>query len=794
MTVFTKLGNDIFSPVDSAGNPRKVENHDAQVWATEVERLFAAFQAGGGIVFTTKAGADASLNYPANSMAWVIGDPVEANNGIYRKVGASGSGSWVRVGDLPYSFIRATNTGTGTANAIQATTSVPIPIADGGALISLNIVATNTADAPTVSFNGGTPLTITDAAGSPVTAEGLADGMLINGYKVGSTFRVDLGPRGWSPLLRIVTDGARRVVELYDWTGGHGAKPDLTGYLGATGIVSGIAQATDIRGPAGPNGPGTGDMLKSVYDPGSVEGNAFNGFPVEDRTELKALDISFFTAAYLKEPGREGQFIWRTGDYLARISADPQEGVYVKADSIAATAGAWVRQFSGPASINWFGASPSASAAANTATINACLAVSDAVLIPPGTYSINGTLNISRRGQRVVGVGLRSIIRQTANNTDAIVLQNGVSAEVRLEHFMVSGVGATFTTGGVGVRSEYAGNLLFHDITVSSMFRGFYVDTRTFVATSDVYLSRCVAYDCTEVGFEVNNCTGLYLYESSALSCGGTGVRITDGSAVHLRNVLSLLNDAHGLQVRTVNNAASNWHFFDQVECDGNGADGFNLNNTGGLQASNCWSGTNDGTGWSFVSGNKDFMGSNCSSRNNGNHGWGMSGLTGGQLANCSGRDNGRLTAGASGFFFATGATDTILSNCDASDTLASHRQGIGFNIAGSSAGIQINGGKALNNVTAQVANSSSGANNRVRNIRGHRTKASGSGTMPTGGSVPVTHGLAAAPTRVIITPTQDPQVRYFVSSKGAATFTVNCNTAPASGWTFDWEAFVGDE
>lgn len=269
MSLFTKLGFLIAAPVDDAGNLREVVNHDFQVWMTEVERLFAAFTAGGGVVFQSKAQADATLAYAANTMAWVFdSDPTLA--GVYQKLGASGTGSWSRRGDLPYSFIRATNAG-GTADAILATTPVPIPAADGGALISLSITATNTADAPTVTFNGGAPLTITDAAGTPVSAEGLTTGMLINGYKVGTTFRVDMGPRGWSPLLRVVIDGARRVVELYDWTGGHGAKPDVTGYLGATGIVSDIAQATDIRGPAGPNGPGTGDMLKSVYDPQGFE-------------------------------------------------------------------------------------------------------------------------------------------------------------------------------------------------------------------------------------------------------------------------------------------------------------------------------------------------------------------------------------------------------------------------------------------------------------------------------------------------------------------------------------------
>lgn len=73
------------------------------------------------------------------------------------------------------------------------------------------------------------------------------------------------------------------------------------------------------------------------------------------RTALKALDTTTITAAYLKEAGREGQFIWAAGDYAARIASDPNESVYIKANGIAASAGAWVRSVAGPVYATWFG-------------------------------------------------------------------------------------------------------------------------------------------------------------------------------------------------------------------------------------------------------------------------------------------------------------------------------------------------------------------------------------------------------------------------------------------------------
>ncbi|OMQ44919.1 hypothetical protein [Ensifer sp. 1H6] len=187
MSLFTKTANDTFAPHDVAGNARQVENHDAQVWGTEVERLILAFQAGGGIIFPDKATMDATLTYAANQQAWVMGDATVGNNGVYRKVGASGTGSWQRLGDLPYSFIPATDVGAGTPNAIQATTGVPV---NASALIRMNVIEANTASPVTVSFNGGAALTVKTNSGNDVAAGGLVAGMIVLGSISGSTFRL----------------------------------------------------------------------------------------------------------------------------------------------------------------------------------------------------------------------------------------------------------------------------------------------------------------------------------------------------------------------------------------------------------------------------------------------------------------------------------------------------------------------------------------------------------------------------------------------------------------------------
>lgn len=91
---------------------------------------------------------------------------------------------------LPNLLIRATDAGTGTPNAIQATTNLPIPAGNATALIALNILETNTASPVTISLNGGPALTIKTNSGNDVAAGGLASGMVVLGFVTGSTFRV----------------------------------------------------------------------------------------------------------------------------------------------------------------------------------------------------------------------------------------------------------------------------------------------------------------------------------------------------------------------------------------------------------------------------------------------------------------------------------------------------------------------------------------------------------------------------------------------------------------------------
>ncbi len=188
MSIFSKLGALIFAPTDAAGNPRQVINHDAQVWSTEVERIIqVALEGGDLLVYGSLSALNADLDHAAHTGAILIGESI-ADDGLYMKQGASGSGSWVKIGNVPgQGFVKATNAGAGTANAIAATTPVAV---NETQLILLPITAANTASPVTVAFNGGAALTVKTVSGNDVAAGGLPAGSVMLGVVQGGDFRL----------------------------------------------------------------------------------------------------------------------------------------------------------------------------------------------------------------------------------------------------------------------------------------------------------------------------------------------------------------------------------------------------------------------------------------------------------------------------------------------------------------------------------------------------------------------------------------------------------------------------
>jgi len=81
-----------------------------------------------------------------------------------------------------------------------------------------------------------------------------------------------VGPNGWAPILATVADGTRRVQMVSDWTGGAGTKPPVGRYISSTGLTTVLANATDIRGPAGAQGADGAQGLRGPDGSQGIQG------------------------------------------------------------------------------------------------------------------------------------------------------------------------------------------------------------------------------------------------------------------------------------------------------------------------------------------------------------------------------------------------------------------------------------------------------------------------------------------------------------------------------------------
>lgn len=130
----------------------------------------------------------------------------------------------------------------------------------------------------------------------------------------------------------------------------------------------------------------------------SARDTALSAVPDFNPVSLAAMKAGFNSSthisAYLLDPDRGGQFVFRTGDFTAAIAADPAEGIAIKADATPTTTGALFRLYQGAVSVKWFGAKGDGvtdDRAACQAALNYVSAQGGGdVMFPDGDYRVVG--------------------------------------------------------------------------------------------------------------------------------------------------------------------------------------------------------------------------------------------------------------------------------------------------------------------------------------------------------------------------------------------------------------------
>jgi hypothetical protein len=255
----------------------------------------------------------------------------------------------------------------------------------------------------------------------------------------------------------------------------------------ADGKISGDSAATTLVGVeyAGIQGGANVRVPQTLLD--SDLRNAIDApIYVATRTALKALDTTKDTVAILTEAGREGTFIWRSGDYSTQIAADTAEGIYVKADAVASTVGAWVRQgdwFTKGVSPEWFGAAGDNSTD-DSAAFNAMSGLSAVQYVRLGgaTYYLGNTAwTITNKAFTIEGAGINLSRLRWDGSSGGI----SVEQDSHLYRFALQGVsllqsasdsGTALTVDGTGQRASSGTGVISNRTTDRLLIRD--VETR----------------------------------------------------------------------------------------------------------------------------------------------------------------------------------------------------------------------------------------------------------------------------------------------------------------------------
>jgi len=264
---------------------------------------------------------------------------------------------------------------------------------------SFRVLVSNVGDGRAAIYSKNSPASGDWSAPAYVTgptgAASTVPGVVWRGaYAAGTTYAINDGVTFNGSSFRKLTTAAAGTAPSSATPPVNTAAWEVLAAKGSNGTITGVTSFWSDR------------ILNDTTGAAARAGLGVEEFPAT-RTALKALDTAKVTSAYLTETGREGQFIWSNGNYSAQIGADTQEGIYIRATNVAATAGAWVRVLDGDINPRWFGLYPSNAGSANQAALTAAIFAANGrwVTCPPGTYSFAGPVTVDGVAVRLRAYG-----------------------------------------------------------------------------------------------------------------------------------------------------------------------------------------------------------------------------------------------------------------------------------------------------------------------------------------------------------------------------------------------------
>lgn len=266
-------------------------------------------------------------------------------------------------------------------------------------------------------------------------------------------------------------------------------------------------------------------------------------------------------AAYLTLPGREGTFTWNASNLSARVTLDPDRGVYVPPTSdTTGASGAWVRVLEGELWLNWFGFGGATTALNNTLIFNRVIILAQTprmvIRIPPGQFDISV---IGGGGAQNNGIKLVSDTHIKGSGPRKSVLNLiGASPKANVDGLSGgSGIGRNYTPGAANVGVT---NVLLEEFAVTMNHPGNSVDPTTHlqVAIDFRNISRSTIRRCFLGNYSpINGTKGFtsdYLVQGFAIALGGASGGAIDytGQELNIIEECTIVGARHGISMEFV--------------------------------------------------------------------------------------------------------------------------------------------------------------------------------------------------------------------------------------------------
>jgi hypothetical protein len=535
---------------------------------------------------------------------------------------------------------------------------------------------------------------------------------------------------------------------------------------------------------------------------------------VASRTALAAIDTTKIMAAYLKESGREGTFLWLTGNYSAQVTADTQQGIYVKDTAIAATAGCWVRVFVGQVSVKWFGAVGDGSAN-DTAAINAAIVMAKHIYFPAGTYKTTSPIVIAATGYTIQGAGKNvTTIAPAFASGDCFTIGSVAGIDSVAIRGMTIKPTVTQTSGAAIRLIEIANIIVLDDIYVYGGYNGIAFEANNTNQSIDQQLSNFYIRDCTNVGILCGGGTGMpndVFLSHGILSNCNIGMKFASVSGLYIHDVDAVGSTNQGILFAPAVGQRVIFGLFNNVLADSGGAAGWHFNSSGiiaNISCTDCWSAANAGSGVLISAAVYGMSWKGGIIRNNVQHGVALAAAGKVTFSKAQIFNNSRVTSAAyDGVNIGSGVTDVTLDgNFIGSGGLDyavggtnNQRYGINLLASGTTANICIAENNLTGNVTGAMIDGMTLTSKVIKNNLGYQSRTSGTASVTVGNAaIAITHGLPVTPNiqDINIKPITSPGVSGVTGWWAAAAditstqFIIRTSQVVAtSALSFSWEA-----